>query len=113
MSAPEEKGGGGVRVLVDPGVCGFRCVIWARREGKQQVRFLLESECAHIQRMAAHLDVITLKGLFSPLSRNPILLAAEKARCHASCVIPVAVAKAAEVALEMALPRDVRILFGA
>lgn len=98
---------------MDPGVCGFRCVIWAQREGKGQVRLLLESECAHIQRMAVHLEVITLRGLFSPLSRNPIFVAAEKARCHGSCVIPVAVAKAAEVALEMALPRDVRIVFEA
>ncbi len=99
--------------MVDPGVCGFRCVILAHREGKQQVRLLLESDCVHIQRMAAYLEVITLRGLFSPLSRHPIFLAAEKARCHASCVIPVAVAKAAEVALEVALPRDVRILFQA
>jgi hypothetical protein len=47
------------------------------------------------------------------LSRNPIFVSAERARCHASCVIPVAVAKAAEVALEMALPRDVTITFEA
>jgi len=113
VSAPKGNGKEGVRVLVDPGVCGFRCVIWAQREGKQQVRLLLESECVQVQRLAARLEVITLRGLFSPLSRNPIFVAAEKARCHASCVIPVAVAKAAEVALEMAIPRDVRILFEA
>ncbi|MGQ9654464.1 MAG: DUF6951 family protein [Thermodesulfobacteriota bacterium] len=113
MSAPKGKGRERVRVVVDPGVCGFRCVIWAQREGRQQGRLLLESECVHRQQIAAHLEVITLKGLFSPLSRNPIFVAAEKVRCHASCVIPVAVAKAAEVALDMALPRDVRILFEA
>ncbi len=33
------------------------------------------------------------------------------ARCHSSCPIPAAVLKAAEVAMSMALPRDVSIEF--
>jgi hypothetical protein len=102
-----------VRVDVDPGICGFPCAIRARREGKREVKLDVWSECDHIQRLASLLEVVSLKGLFSPLSRNPIFVSAEKARCHASCVIPVAMAKAAEVALEMALPRDVRITFEA
>jgi hypothetical protein len=102
-----------VRVAVDPGICGFPCRVEARKGGKSEVRIEVESECAHIQRLASMVKVITLRGLFSPLSRNPIFVSAERARCHASCAIPVAMAKAAEVALEMALPRDVRITFEA
>ena len=46
-----------------------------------------------------------------PVTRNPVYLAAQQSGCHASCPIPMAVLKAAEVAMEMALPRDVSIRF--
>jgi len=46
-----------------------------------------------------------------PVTRNPVYLAAQKSGCHPSCPIPAAVLKAAEVAMEMALPRDASIRF--
>jgi hypothetical protein len=49
--------------------------------------------------------------LFKPVSRNPVYRAAEKSGCHSSCVIPAAVLKAVEVAMGMALPREVLITF--
>jgi hypothetical protein len=45
------------------------------------------------------------------MTRNPVYIAAEKSGCHPSCAIPLAVLKAAEVAWDVALPRDVRIEF--
>ena len=69
------------------------------------------SECQQIQSMAKRLATIALKDIFAPLSRNPVYLAAEKSGCHLSCAIPVAIIKAAEVALELALPQDVHIKF--
>jgi hypothetical protein len=98
-------------VAVDPGICGFPCIIESQREGKKTARVSIRSDCEQVRRLASFLHVVTLTGLFSPLSRNPIFLSAERARCHASCVTPAAVAKAVEVALEMALPRDARIVF--
>lgn len=56
---------------------------------------------------------MTLKELFMPLTKNPVYIAAEKAGCHPSCALPVAVIKAVEAALEMALPKAVRITFSA
>jgi hypothetical protein len=52
---------------------------------------------------------MTLSELFLPISRNPVYMAAEKSGCHASCVIPAAVLKAVEVAMQMAVARDVQI----
>ncbi len=46
-----------------------------------------------------------------PVTRNPVYLAAQKSGCHASCPIPMAVLKTAEVAMEMALPREVILQF--
>ena len=99
---------------VDPGVCGFPCVIKARKKGARSVSLEVSgSDCQQIQRMAERLVSLSIKELFTPLSRNPVYDAAEKSGCHLSCAVPVAIIKAAEVAMEMALPREVHIKFEA
>lgn len=100
-----------VRVRVEPGVCGFLCSVCARREGKWSVGVEISSECKHIRRLGELLTNINVRGLFAPITKNPVSKAAEDAGCHASCPVPVAVMKAAEVAMEMALACDVKILF--
>ncbi|MBW2489212.1 MAG: hypothetical protein JRE72_17475 [Deltaproteobacteria bacterium] len=101
-------------MTVDPGICGFPCVIKARKAGKRMVSLEISgSDCEQIQRLAENLQAFSLKDIFLPLSRNPVYAAAEKSGCHLSCAIPVAVIKAAEVALDLALPRDVHIQFEA
>jgi hypothetical protein len=103
-----------VCVTVDPGICGFPCVIKARKTGMRKVSLEISgSDCEQIQKMAEHLATLSVKELFTPLSRNPVYVSAEKSGCHLSCAIPVAVIKAAEVALELALPLDVGIKFKA
>jgi hypothetical protein len=72
---------------------------------------ITESDCKQIQRLAKRLGKISMPQLFTPVSRNPVYLAAEKSGCHTSCVIPAAVLKAVEAAMGMALPREVRITF--
>lgn len=61
--------------------------------------------------MAQRLTELSLRDLFLPLSRNPVYQAVEKSGCHLSCPIPMAIIKAAEVALELALPKDACIRF--
>lgn len=100
-----------VWVSVEPGVCGFLCNVCARREDKWSVGLEISSECKHVKRFGQRLTSITVRGLFAPITKNPVSRAAEDAGCHASCPVPLAVIKAAEVAMEVALPRDVRILF--
>lgn len=103
-----------VCVTVDPGICGFPCVVKARRIEARKVSLEISgSDCEQIQRMAAQLSILSIKDLFTPLSRNPVYAATEESGCHLSCAIPVAVIKAAEVALELALPQEVRIKFEA
>ncbi len=101
-----------VCVTVDPGICGFSCSIRARRDDKK--RALLEisdSECEQIQRLSEILKEITLQEIFLPLTRNPVFISAGQVGCHTACPVPVAVVKAVEVALGMAVPREVRIKF--
>ena len=99
-------------MTVDPGICGFPCVIKARKTGARKVSLKISgSECGQIQKIAERLTTLSIKELFTPLSRNPVYASAEKSGCHLSCAIPVAVIKAAEVALDLALPQDAHIKF--
>jgi hypothetical protein len=87
-------------------------VIKAIKSGAHKVSLEISgSDCQQIQRLAERLTTLTLKEIFAPLSRNPVYITAEKSGCHLSCGIPVAVIKAAEVALELALPQEVHIKF--
>ncbi len=99
-------------ITVDPGVCGFTCVIRARQTEKRSVAIeIAESECQQIKRLASRLETISLRELFMPLTANPVYKAAQASGCHASCAIPSAVLKAAEVAMGMAVARPVNFTF--
>ena len=101
-----------VRVTVDPGICGFPCVVEARKKAYGVVSLnMTSSECKQIKRLSQLVTEITLKELFKPITRNPVYVSAQRAGCHPSCLVPVAILKAAEVAMEMALPRDAQIRF--
>ena len=97
---------------VNPGICGFTCRIKAWKIDKRTVGLeISESECQQIQQLAELMSKLTLNEVFMPVTRNPVYLAAEQSGCHASCPIPVAILKATEVAMEMALARDASIRF--
>ena len=101
-----------VCVTVDPGVCGFPCVIKAGRMGARMVALEISgSDCGQIKKLSERLARISLKDIFAPISRNPVYALTEKSGCHLSCPVPMAVIKAAEVAFGMALPKEVHIKF--
>ncbi len=101
-----------IRVIVEPGICGFGCVIEARKKARYTVSLQVsESDCKHVKRLFQHLHEMNMRDLFSPISKNPIFLYAQQAGCHPSCPIPVAALKGVELAMEMALPGDVTIRF--
>lgn len=97
-----------VHVAVDPGVCGFYCRITAVLQAKHVVRLrVIDSDCEHIQRLSALIGEMGIRDLFLPFRRNPVMIAAEKAGCHAACPVPTALIKAAEAAMGMAIPKSV------
>ena len=101
-----------VCVTVNPGICGFPCSIKACKIDARMVALEISgSNCNQIQDLSERLREISLPDIFAPISRNPVYISAEKSGCHLSCAVPVAVIKAAEVALEMALPTEVHIKF--
>ena len=99
-----------VRVIADPGICGFTCSISAWKEGSQ-VQFDIQPECDQIKNLAMRLGPIKMKDLFIPLTKSPFFLSAEKSKCHLACPIPSSLVKTAEVVLGLALPKEVMIRF--
>jgi hypothetical protein len=98
-----------VCVSVQPGACGFSCTIRAKKTDRRRVAVeISRSQCRQIQKLSGCVAGLSMKELFVPLTRNPVYTNAEQCGCHASCPVPCAILKAAEVAMEMAVPRDVQ-----
>jgi hypothetical protein len=99
-------------VSVTPGICGFACQVIATRKSKRVATIkVIGSECKMINELSASLSEITVNDLFKPHTKNLIFKCTEQAHCHLCCPVPIAIIKASEVALELALPQDVLIHF--
>ncbi len=112
MEKEDLTDGDKVCVRVDPGICGFKCSVCARKLGARTAALSIEgSECKQIMRFSESITKIGLRELFLPITKNPVFISAEKAGCHPSCPVPTAVIKAIEAALGLALKRNVTIQF--
>ena len=101
-----------IRILVEPGICGFSCQVEARQKDKHcAIVEITGSECELIQKLAENIKEISVEDIFTPHTRNPVFKAVEQAGCHLTCPVPVALLKAAEVVLELALPKEACISF--
>lgn len=99
-------------IHVDPGICGFDCRIQAALSGKRTAKVtLIGSDCTMIQALSKSLHDISLQALFVPITKNLIFMAAEKAGCHLACPVPVAIVKACEAALGLAVKKDAALRF--
>jgi len=97
---------------VEPGICGFCCQVEAWQQNKHKAIIKITgSQCKLIQKLAENIKEITLRDIFVAHTSNPVFKAAQQAGCHLTCPVPVAALKAAEVALELALPKNASISF--
>lgn len=95
---------------VDPGICGFTCIVKAQKNGARAVAIEISgSGCKQIQKLSGLIQEMSLVELFKPITINPVMISAQSAGCHTSCPIPLAILKTVEVALAMALPKDVKL----
>ncbi len=101
-----------ISLQVEPGICGFSCKIEASQINKHLAKIdISESGCKQIQGLSSYINELTTQDLFTPHTKNQVFKAVEKAGCHLSCPVPIAIVKACEVALDLALPKDVTIKF--
>ena len=100
-------------VVVEPGICGFRAEVEVKRENSQKARVAIKSECSQVLELNEMLHSLDLKDIFVSPRKNIVFALSEKAHCHASCPIPFAILKCAEIEMGLALPREVLITFKA
>lgn len=101
-----------VYLRVDPGICGFPCIVCAQKLSGRKVKLCIEgSECRQINRLSELIGQIDFKDILRPITANPIFISADRAGCHSSCPVPTALIKVAEVALGLALQHDVIMHF--
>ena len=96
---------------VCPGVCGLECRVKAASPDGMNVVLEIESACLQVQAYAAEIQALDAyqELLSKPLAQtSPVLLAAEH-KLHTTCLVPLAVLKAAEAAAGLALPRHAHI----
>lgn len=112
MRSSNNSSGSKVQVRVLPGVCGFECLVTAEAVTRHQAQpQIMESECGKVQSLAAELSEISLREVLAPVMGNPVYKAAHKAGLHPTCMVPLAVLKACEAVLGLAVPRDAGIEF--
>lgn len=107
----------GIGVEVNAGVCGLVSLIKASSPDGMQVTVSIESDCPRVQAVAAAwaareggatLDAFQELLRVPLVETTPVRLALEHG-LHPTCLVPIAILKAAEVAASLALPCDCSI----
>jgi hypothetical protein len=98
------------KVCVDPGACGFVCLIEVSRTEKYKAAVRLQSQCKQIAKLAEKISEVdfmsVMRGAFG---QNEIFLSAARCKLHPSCPIPTASVKAVEAELGMAVKKNITI----
>ena len=101
-----------VTARVESGICGFSSMIRVSKTDRRSVKINIESDCEHIKAFAGQLQTLGMRDVLKiPINKNPVYEAAGPCHLHASCAVPCGVIKAAEIALDLALPKEVKIVF--
>ncbi len=100
-----------VTLEVDAGACQMRTVIRAREEGGR-IALDIDSDCPMVRKLASELgDLDPLDCVSAPISKNPVICAADDCIKHASCPVPTAIIKAAEACCGLAVKKDVSMAY--
>jgi hypothetical protein len=98
------------KVCVDPGACGFACMIEVKRTGKYKAAVRLQSRCKQIAQLASQISEVDFMDIVGKaFGQNQIFLSAARCKLHPSCPVPTALVKAVEAELGMAVKKNVTI----
>jgi hypothetical protein len=99
-------------VLIESGICGFSTTIRVFKGEKRKVGLAIQSTCEKVDALGREVQEMDMLDVIkNPINENPVYMKAGECRLHGSCPVPCGVLKAAEVALGLALPKDVKIGF--
>ena len=98
-------------VEVDAGSCGFTTKIQVHKADAQTVRMVISSDCEMITKWGEELHTLDWGQCLRDFVDSPVFQCASKHIGHVACPVPVALLKAMEVEVGVALPVDVTIRF--
>lgn len=100
-----------VTAEVHSGICGFVTRIKAESNDMQNVSLTIESDCPDVQKLAGELlSLDAFKEILSRAVNTTTYQLASRFCPHPGCPVPSGILKAVEVAVGMALPKNVQIL---
>ncbi len=100
-----------VTIDVDPGACRIPTRIRVVQD-EDVVRLEIESKCPMVKAMAEKLKTLDMMDcMVTPITENPIMIAAGETLKHASCPVPLAIIKAAEACCGLAVKKDVSLTY--
>src|SRR3989338_2607924 len=103
------------KVEVSAGDCGYSAVIEVTKMDDRHIQVVIHSACEQITAMNPTLAQLQWKGkghrVFGRLIESVVYQSASQHIRHTACPVPVAILKAIEAEVGLALPRDVTITF--
>ena len=98
-------------VTVDAGVCRFKSVVIATMDDNMDITFKVKSECPMVRAACKEIGPIPVfEAVAMPFTENAVYAACSGFE-HVSSPVPCAMIKAAEVAGDLALKKDVSLTF--
>ena len=89
----------------------MRTVVKAVLDG-DRVKLEIESKCPMVRALAGKMkDMDMMDCLITPITENPVMVAAGESLKHASCPVPLAIIKASEACCGMAVQKDVKLTY--
>lgn len=98
------------KVSVNPGACKRKVIIQANKSNSNVI-VSLESDCPSVIELSKKISEVSMKDVVKRINENIIYKAASEARLHSTCPVPLAILKAIEAEFNLALRKDVKILF--
>jgi len=99
------------KVLIDPGICGFKVEVTVEKTGRHDVTIRAETECEMVMAMMEEIQETDMRTAFTGHLNNPVYRAAAMHLKHPACPVSSGILKAVEVELGLCLARDVSIEF--
>ena len=99
------------RVIVKSGICGFISIIEVEEVDDKSLKIVIDSRCPMVTELGKSLVEIDEGEVFKSHIDTAVYKAASSCKLHTTCPVPMAVLKAIEAEVHLALPRDVVVMF--
>ena len=99
------------RVIVKSGICGFISTIEVEKVDDESMKVVITSGCGMVTELGESLTEVDEGEIFKRHIDTEVYKSASRCQLHVACPVPMAVLKAIEVEAELAIPRDVVVIF--